>query len=174
MPKGVAPKRYTMQEKERGLLMLIREGGNYTRASEQLERIGGKIPAQTLRWWRENHWEIYDRLAEQQAPFLAQRAAADAEEIASQLADLERQVVEKIRLAMPDYHRGDLPKVLSSVTNSKTAQYDKMASPLRGRPTTIVEHRDSDDVLNSIAARNPGLIVEGSAEEIPPAQIEAA
>ena len=44
-----------------------------------------------------------------------------------------------------------------------------MSGPIRGRPTVIVERRDPDQILNSLAQKF-GLTVDSTAEEIPAAK----
>lgn len=156
---------YTPEQITQGLTALALAGGNSVTAEAQLAELGCPIPARTLCAWRtDQHPERYRDICNEVAPQIEARVihlqrelAVRATETALLAADLERDRLSK----------GDVKDAASSARNLSTVAgiaVDKIMS-LTGRPTSVIEHRTVDESLNKL--KRLGLVVEGTAEEIP-------
>lgn len=133
-------RRYSQARKDEALMALILTGDSPERASKL---VG--IPKQTLHDWKREHAARYAELQRDLAPQIADRIAADAEALALKIGELEAQILQSLDLDKLD--NSEKASVLRNLTASKSLQIDKLASPLRGRPTQIIEHRDlTEDV----------------------------
>jgi hypothetical protein len=144
---------YSLEDIERGLTAIVLAGGSDERARRALADQGHRIPRETLRDWRAKHADRYEQLRVDLSGSVAQRIASEAEALAVQYAEKEAEVLasldaEQIAKLAPK-ERSD---TLRNLAVSKSLQLDKVASPLRGRPTQILERRTPEDLLRQIDA----------------------
>lgn len=155
---------YTPEDVERALTQYALCGGNKKLASERLEQMGHPTPPQTIRDWAlEYHADRYQEIRAELAPKINRRIQAEAEDLAFDLADLERKLSRKLRTQIEDMEPKDVANALRNATTSKSLNVDKIAGPLAGRPNVIVEHRSADDLLAKLERFG---VVEGTAEEV--------
>lgn len=160
-------KRYTDAEKRAALTALILDGGNTERTGPTL-----RIPAATLRTWRTEDPELYEQMRTDLAPQVAERIASDAEAFARELMGVERALAQKVADSIDDLKPSEAAGALRNISTSKALQLDKVASPLRGRPTHIVQAQDAGQALLEMG-RRLGFTIESTAEEIKPPELEA-
>jgi hypothetical protein len=101
---------------------------------------------------------------------VAEQAAAGAEDLALVITELERDTTERMKAELPHIPARDLPGALRNLTTSKALQYDKVANPIRGRPSVVVERRDVSELWKRLERLLP-QVIEGRAEELS-AQLE--
>lgn len=168
--------RWSHQDKERGLLALVLNGGSPTHAMRDLAAGGMKVSRKTIQRWRDTMPDRLEAIRRDVAPRVAEKIAAEAEALAIQLAEAEREALELLRGRLPDMKPSELAGTLRNLSVSKSLQLDKASSPLRGRPNVRVEHTgDANDHLRALQQRFPWLVVDGDAEELPnPPQIGEA
>ena len=171
-----APKRkrhtYTPTEVKAHLTTLAFFGGNSIKTSEATG-----VDHSTLRLWRnQTHRDLYLEIQEREAPKLEAIAAGHAREVILRVADAEHRILDRLaaneidgngeEVAPSAKTLSELAGALQRVTTAKGINTTKLLE-LTGRPTSIVEHREGNDILRSLGARIPGLVVESTAEEIP-------
>lgn len=144
-----------------GFMALALSGDNAALASEQCG-----IPQSTLKRWRKEERAAYDAVRRDMAPRL------EAVVIAEQYAFvLEAGRVKRLALAATEkailedqIPAKDLPRALQAITTSEAISTDKILA-LSGRPTSVVEHRSSAELMRRLASL--GAIVDATATEIP-------
>jgi hypothetical protein len=155
---------YSLEETELGLTALALQNGNTRAASRDLAEQGCEVPRETLRYWRNHlHIERYEQIAQQLAPKIEERIVSrlreniEAKLEASRLAtDLERQRIEA----------GDVKDASAVVRNMDTGIGIGVTKilELTGRPTAVIEHRNTDELLNKL--ERMGVAIDSTAEEI--------
>lgn len=160
---------YDEETRERALHRLAINGGNCRRTSRELKAQGINISDKALgAWMNTRHRDRYMVIREETKETIAEHIAADAEQLAVQIAEAEQLALTATINAI---QTGDLdPKELSgalrNLTTSKALQIDKIASPLRGRPTTIHEHRNPTEIIAKLNQLAPGLVIDSTAKDI--------
>lgn len=155
---------YSDEEKRSALTALILAGGNTEKASKALD-----IPGRTLRTWRDEDSELYEELRVTLAPRIAEKIAADAEALAITLTELETKVAQRVLDTLDEMKPAEAASALRNVSTSKALQFDKLSSPVRGRPTVIHASQDAGQALLEMG-RRLGISIDSTAVEIPQSQ----
>jgi hypothetical protein len=151
--------------------MLAYCGGNARRASDQLATIGVQVPWATLRNWRYSQYtERYHEIRREHWREIERRNREEMPSLIRAMQDLEEQAVEQAREDLAAGKIKDIGSFLRNATTSKAINIDKH-SLLVGRPTSITEHRNSEDVLRSLASLGH---IEGTAEQLPEDPVSCA
>lgn len=129
----------SLEEKHRGLTALI-----LCRTSEDAAEQTG-IPASTLREWKQDHPDLFDKLREDLEPQLVKRIAADAEMIVNRATAKELELLDAIDASQ--LSAKDAAGALRNVTTTKALNLDKVSSPLRERPSHVQHSQDIDGVV---------------------------
>lgn len=165
---------FTPEEVDAGLMMLAFCGGNSGEASRRLKEQGYNLSDRVLRKFRSTTYpERYAELHRTRAQEIEDVIVTKMRETALQAADVQQRALEK---TVEQLDNGELRDASTAARNAAVVQgiaTDKLLT-LTGRPTTVVEHRDAEDVLRGLAQRFPGLIVEGTAEEDPAPELPEA
>src|SRR5690349_17494371 len=121
-------RRYSEAEKHAALTALILAGGNS-------EKVGPSIgvSASTLREWRSEDPELYEKLRADLAPSIAEKIAADAEALAVTLTEVEQKIAQRVLDTLDEMKPAEAASALRNVSTSKALQFDKLSSPVRGR-----------------------------------------
>lgn len=167
---------YLPDEVDQALLALIATGDNATRALDLLKQAGVEnVPSRaTLRKWADSlHADRYVTLQTEQAPKIAERIAGQAEGLALVYNALEAEIAERLKNEVKNLKPADLSGAVRNIATAKALQIDKISSPLRGRPSSIVEHRDPKQAAQALA-RRLGVAIESTAVEILPAELSPA
>lgn len=158
---------FTEEQIETCLLELAVCSGRPRAAKERLaEAHGISIAEKTLAGWRDRiHAHRYQRICEEQEPKIKAAVIAKAEEVVAFAGELEMKALARLDRELEDESipARDLAGALRNITTTKTLNQDKIASPLRGRPRQIVEHRSSGEILRRLAEIG---VVDGTAEEL--------
>ena len=161
-------RRYTHEQVDRGLLAVAACAGNSAEASRRLGDQGLEIPARTLRAWRcETYPERYVELANAHGHEIEEILVARTREVSLKAAEAELLAIDK---TVEELEAGNARDPSASARNLATVRgigTDKLAL-LTGRPTHRVEQRTSDDIMDRL--RKYGMVVDGTAEEIPPGE----
>jgi hypothetical protein len=164
-------RKYSDEEIERGLTQLALAAGNRELAHEQTKALGKPIPAETLRTWAtKQHRDRYLKIREEQAPRIATRIANEAEDLAVDLAQAERATLKVYLEKVHELKPSEIAGALRNITTSKSLNIDRIASPLRGRPTQVVEHRDATELWTKLRQLLPQAF-DSTAEEIVDAEV---
>jgi hypothetical protein len=167
---GIARTRYDAGTVERALWALALNGGNGARTVDHLAAQGIHVPRTTILTWREVHADRYAKIQAEASDQLAEKIAADAEAFMVNAARVEALALEKLGEQIEAGQVKDVGSALRNVSTSKALNNDKIASPLRGRPSRIVEDRTPEQSFKRLAKLVPGLIVDSTAQEIQDAE----
>ena len=160
--RNTAQRTYSDAEIDRGLFALALCSGNARRAARLLAEDGDGIPAATLQTWKRRRSEAYERIQQDVYPKIAERMAEEMEDLFATEVELERKLVERVSVELPNLRPGELSTALRNVGVTKALNADKSA-PLRGRPNQVVQHNYEDAVEG---LKRLGLFVEGDASEV--------
>lgn len=165
---------YTDEEIVQGQTMTVLCRGNTRRASDNLARVGLKIPHQTLEKWknrsrREQYLEIERREAQGMKLDLAEKLQDFVDTVAGSLLESLPLGAEQLK----DPNLG-LKERASSTKDYFVAAgiANQNAMALRGDATTIVEHRTVDESVGGL--KRLGLVIDSTAHEVVPASLPAA
>jgi transposase-like protein len=163
-------RRYSPTEIDAALATLAATGSSF----EASQRTG--INPHTLRHWKTLHHDRYTQIAEREAPKLEAIAAQQAREIMVRAGETEHTLLDTLNKRInddaPTKELSELAGTLQRVTTSKGINGTKLLE-LTGRPTQIVEHREGTDILRALASKVPGLVIDGTATELPHASQQA-
>jgi hypothetical protein len=158
---------YSAEQITNGLTAVALCGGNCVQAAEQLKAAGTPIPENTLYDWRNHrHAERYREISNELAPKIEAHVVDLQRELATRAARAALLAVdlEHKRIAL-----GEVKDASTSARNLATVSgiaVDKIMS-LTGRPTSIIEHRNADQILRELQAFG---YVDGTAEDVPEAE----
>jgi hypothetical protein len=156
---------YTEPQILAGLTQLAICGGNARLANEHLTSLGYDIPAETLAKWRTHtHPDRYQQIQQDLAPRIAEKIAAQAEEFIIAATEVEAEALAHLRSRLTELTPSEAAGALRNITTSKALNLDKVASPLRGRPSHITEVRGTEEILRSLAQKIPSI--DSTAEEL--------
>ncbi len=158
--------RYPAETYVRGITAMILNGGNSWKAREMLLAQGHDIPARTLGYWKTLRADQYAQLQAELAPQMAERIAADAEAFIMQATEVEGLLLQELAAKRANLTANETAGALRNVTTAKTLNLDKIASPLRGRPSRVTEVRDVADILRSLENKLPKPAIDTTATEI--------
>jgi hypothetical protein len=154
-------KRYSEVEIEKALIAAATLG--IRPAARELE-----IPESTIRGMLNQDPERYAELKAQEAPKWRARAAAEIEDVVSDLTDLERLAAGRLRERLEKVEDKDLARTLKDISTSKGINAQHVAN-LRGQPTEVHEHRFSLEVVQKAIASIETTAEEVESPELPPA-----
>lgn len=120
--------RRSPEEVERGLTALILAG-----SSEKASEACG-IPAGTLRAWKCEKPEQYERLQNELEPRIVKKIAGEAEGIVLRLADLQHQALDQFEATMHELKPSEAAAASRNLATTSALYVDKHSSPLRERP----------------------------------------
>lgn len=168
-PKAIrASAAYSDKQIEQALAAMAVGSGSPTRAQELLaEQWEGKKPphVDTLKKWVETYHEKYAVIRADVLPRMKGKLIDSHADLAQRLADMESEATTLLESKMEDMNGRDLAILLKHVATASAIHTDKMRL-LRGEATSIVR-RELPEVMRALEAK--GLIIEGTAEEIPTA-----
>jgi hypothetical protein len=136
-------RRHTPHDRERGLTALAIEGSS--RRASQLTGYSDR----TIRDWAQTHPQQYAQIKERRAALIDQ---ACIEEFRQIVLNGTRATQSAIAAAQEELKAGNTRDPAATARNLATASAiaaDKIAL-MEGRPTQIIEHRSSDDVLRDL------------------------
>jgi hypothetical protein len=159
--------KYTAEQVTRGLMMMVVWNGNQTEARKSLIAEDGlDVPASTLKsWCTTSHRDQYEQLRAQYAPELEEQLVKAYRTVASRAVAVQMKAVEEAEKRLDRGADTDPARTAASLAKVSQTSTDKLMS-LTGRPAVITEDRSMNEILRSLAAKIPGLVVfDGEAEE---------
>ena len=155
-------RRYSEEEKERGMVALVLHDGNSRRAEADLEAAGFNIPASTLQGWKRTRADEIDRVAHELGPQMREARARALDDLAHAAMEVTKEGLNELSGKMGTLEPRDLPGAIRNTATTAAIATDKSAQ-LRGEPTSRVKV----DITTAIAKlQRKGLIVDGEAVEI--------
>lgn len=159
---------YTDAEVVAGLTVLAEQHGSARKASEALAERGIDIPRSTLdRWRREQYPERYREVVQDTLPRIQARIAELNEDLAIRQSEVEGLLTDSLKEQAGDIQPRDLPGAIRNIATSRGINQDK-AKLYRGEATQIVGNPVEEAADALAALRKKGILIEGTAEEIPP------
>jgi hypothetical protein len=152
----------------RGLTQVALCAGNTRLAARKLKEAGEPIPRTTLEDWKTSQVERYGDIWAEIVPRINNQIAAQSEAAAIREGEIAQQLTDKLEQEIPNLPARDLAGALRNTEVARGINLDKSLL-LRGQPTQIIEHRPPNELYNQFA-RMTGDTVDGTAEEIEPAQ----
>lgn len=133
---------------ERALLMIALHGGSPTQASQALRKQGVRISKQTLHDWKTARYpERYQEICDEASSQLANRIAAEAEQFMVHASRVELKALRALEADLEAGQIKDVASALRNITTAKALNNDKIASPLRGRPTIIRQDKTAEEAI---------------------------
>ena len=163
---------YTEEEVTAGLLALISWTGNAAAAARALKAEGRlDVSSSTLtRWAREVHAARYDELREKYQEQIERGLIQELRELAGLALQGERMAVEKAMARLELNKDEDPGRTAANLARVAQSNTDKMLS-LSGRPTSIREDRNLEEIMRSLAAKGviqlPEAVVVEEQQQIP-------
>jgi hypothetical protein len=159
---------YSPTEIDKALTVLAFYGGNAARAS-----VDTNIPTATLKLWRSaKHRDRYYELAEREGPKLEAIGASNAREIVLRAAHAEHKILDSLDSdELTSKQMSELAGALQRISTSKGINTTKLLE-LTGRPTQVVQHLNPQQTIQALA-RDLGIVIDSTAEEIEPAALNA-
>jgi hypothetical protein len=141
----MAHPRRSPEEIERGLTALILAG-----SSVKAEEATG-IPQGTLRAWKCQHPEQYERLQNDLEPRIVKKIASEAEGIVLRLAEIQHDVLDQFETTKHDLKPAELAAASRNLATTSALYVDKHSSPLRERPSHVHQGMDMEGLLQRMA-----------------------
>jgi hypothetical protein len=162
--------RHEPEDVAHALATLALCGGNANKARQRLLAGGIDVPARTLLYWRTERFpERYEQSCQELAPQIEAQVVDFQRELAYKASQAAQQAV---ALEIDRIEAGQVKDASASARNLQTTAgiaVDKVLS-LTGRPTVIHGDKTGDALLKELRGLAPGLIVNGTAEEITDAE----
>lgn len=159
------PPKHTEKEITESLMAMIAWAGNANAASRALKAKGISVSGTTLtQWTREKYYDRYDKMREQYAAQLEGQLAHEYRDIARLAVEVEREALEYMREYMKSGKERDPSRAAANAATVAAKMTDKVMS-LTGRPTQIVETRNTEEILRSLAAKGVFQLPEASVVE---------
>jgi transposase-like protein len=138
-------RRYSPEEIERGLTALILAGSS-TAASEATG-----INASTLREWKQDHAEQYERIQSNIEPRIVQKIAGESEGIVVRLAGLQHRTLDQYEQTMHELKPAEAAAASRNLATTSALYIDKHSSPLRERPSHVQQGSDVEGLMMRMA-----------------------
>lgn len=123
------------------------------------------IPERTLaRWVSETHRDRYLAIRAETADTIHQTIAAETEDLVLEMAATRRKALQRLDANIDDLPPKDAAGAVKNLALAEAAGTDK-ALTLRGKATTITEHRHPDELYREL--QRQGFTIESTATELP-------
>lgn len=166
---------YTEAEITESLMRLIAWAGNCKKAHDSLKAEGKAAPhPNTLaNWMNETHAARYDELREKYQEQLEARMIHEFRDVARAAVEVQRLGLEKAQHMLLSNDDRDPSRTAANAARVAQSMTDKMLS-LSGRPTSIREDRNAEEIIRSLAAKGIIQIPETAVVVEPPAALGGA
>lgn len=162
---------YTPAQVTEALIALVAWAGNYTATVHALKSEGKMSISSSLlsEWARFTHAPEYAELREKYAEQMEAQLIAEYRDVARQSVEVQRAALDKALDRVRAGDDNDPAKTAAHAARVAQTMTDKMLS-LSGRPTSIREDRNVEQILRSLVAR--GVLtapdaVDGDVDEPP-------
>jgi len=152
-------RRYTAEEVTRGLVAMVAWAGRPTDAARTLKEEGLDVPTSTLRSWVDTtHRDQYEELRGKYADKMEAVLVNTYREVALRATMVQRKAVEEAEKRLDRGADTDPARTAAALSKVSQVSTDKLMS-LTGRPQVITEERGMTEILRSLAAKVPGLVI---------------
>lgn len=158
--------KFTEDEVKQALMAVIACHGNVTLASKSLEDCDHPLFVSSLslrQWISGKHRQLYERLREEHGADLEQKLAREMRDVAAAATEVQLLALTKAKMRLEMGKDPDPAKTASFASRAGASAVDKLMT-LTNRPEKIVEQRDVNEVLRSLAARK---IIKMIPQEVP-------
>ena len=158
---GRPPRAFDAEQITRGLVQVIACAGNASEADRRLraEDKTWRVPLRTLQEWHtDTHAHRYRQLERDHGRELEALAIDSARRTLTLAAEVELLGLTQMREELQARKARDPSQMALNASKIKSANVDQVLK-LTGRPTEVVEHRNADDLLDSLA-KKLGLALE--------------
>ena len=151
------------------LIAVIAWAGNIAAAHRALKAEGKNPPSYTTltAWVRETHVDRYNELREKYAERLEQQLIHEYRDVARFSVEVQRLGLEKAQQRLLSGDDTDPSRTAANAARVAQSMTDKMLS-LSGRPTSIREDRNLEEILRSLVAKGVVHLPEEAVVEEPP------
>ena len=158
----------TEDEITAGLMAMVAWGGNASAASRSLKAEKGiEIASSTLlNWAKETHAARYDELREKYHEQLEAQLVHEFRDVARHAVEVQRLALSRALERLEGEKDQDPGRTAANAAAVAKAMTDKMLS-LSGRPTSIREDRNVDEIVRNLMARGVLTLPEGAVQELP-------
>lgn len=145
---------YTDAQVTTALMALIAWCGNYTATSHALKSEGKmNVPGKTIsEWARYTHAAEYAELRDKYSEQLESNLVHEYRDTARQAVEVEREALDKALMKLRAGDDPDPARTASHAARVAQTMTDKLLS-LSGRPTSIREDRNINEILRSLVAK---------------------
>jgi len=154
---------FTAEEIERGLFAMIAWAGNASAASRYLTANGLEISPATLNNWKQTHAIRYLELREHHAAQMEENLAHEFRDVARLAVEAQRAAIGAAQQRIADGDEQDPARAAANLARVAQSSTDKLLS-LTGRPSQIIENRDTEAIIRSLAAKGVLKIPDEPAE----------
>lgn len=168
----MARREYTAEDITSGLMAVIAWAGNHAAAARDLAERGVTVPPQTLMdWTKTTHFVEFQRLRDEYAPQIEAQLAHQFRDVAAKSVTVQMKALEAAEKRLDAGLDEEPARTASFAARTGQTAVDKLMT-LTNRPQRIVETRDIDEVLRSLAAQKIIVALPNglAGEEPPPAQ----
>lgn len=158
---------YTQAQVTEGLVALVAWAGNYTATSHALKAEGrlSVSGAVLSEWARYTHAPEYAELRDKYADQMEAQLIAEYRDVARQAVEVERAALDKALILVQNGTDRDPARTASHAARVAQTMTDKMLS-LSGRPTSIREDRNVEQILRSLVGRGVLALPEAEVEVV--------
>ncbi|MBA2707673.1 MAG: hypothetical protein H0U59_07710 [Gemmatimonadaceae bacterium] len=141
--------------------------GSAPRASKYLADKGIELGSSTiLRWARDTHAERYADIAHQEDERISKLVAAEVQENIRLNTQVQGKLLQRLDETAHTLEGKGASAAYRDLAVGQAVSSDKIVNPIRGRASTIVEHRSVGDLIRRLQALKAVEVIEGTATEI--------
>lgn len=145
---------YDQQDISKALTVLAFKAGNYSQTIATLKEMGLEISQARLKGWAErDHADQYKNIREKYQGEFEAEAVRDMRDQMRAAAEAERLLIQKaVDLVDKTFSAKDASVAALNMARIKQTNVDKLLA-LTGRPSTIIEDRGVEPVIESLIAK---------------------
>lgn len=134
-------------------MALVAWAGSPTNAARHLKSSGKlDVSSSTLASWKQTHALRYDELREKYSAQMEEALSHEFREAAMQAVQLEKLAMEKATALLEAGKDNDPSRSAANAARVAQSSTDKLLS-LTGRPTQIVEQRNTEEIIRSLVSK---------------------
>ena len=141
--------------------------GSKQRAAEYLGTLGIQVVPNTIETWATSTFaDRYGEICDQNDDRISKVTAAEMQNNIRGMNDLVTDYIGRMKESAHTIKPSDLPSALRNVAVAQGVTHDKV-NIIRGRPSSIVEHRSIDDILRKLSGFKVATVIDSTAIELP-------
>ena len=141
--------------------------GSATRAEEYLANTSTPVSRTAIaRWARVDHADRYAEICDKEDDRISRVTAAEVQDNIRTATQVQTLYLDRMLETADRLRPEDLPSAFRNVAVGQGVNHDKV-NIIRGRPSSIVEHRSIDDILRKLSGFKVATVIDSTATEIP-------